>query len=158
MKEKIRTIIPNESDRNLFYSDSESDFAQALVGYLRMDFGKSGTEFFNKWFGKNCDLADNNFINELNSLVAELKKSLLKSRTDMSKYIHEHDGIEMQDLESYKGKGFQFAMKYNVYFLRCIPKQGDYDCYCYVYNKAMLEQIFAESEQNETQTMGGISQ
>ena len=93
-KEKIKMIIPDESERNLFYSHSEADFSQALAGYLRMDFGMSGKEFWNTWHGTDNNLAGSvTFIAELNSLISELRKSLLKSRSAMTKYIREHDGI-----------------------------------------------------------------
>ncbi len=60
--------------------------------------------------------------------------------------------------ESYKGKDFKFETEHHLFFLRCIPRPGDYDCYCCAYSKAALEQVLSEQEQDETQMIGGISQ
>ena len=60
--------------------------------------------------------------------------------------------------ESYKGKDFKFETEQHLFFLRCIPRPGDYDCYCCAYSKAALEQVLSEQEQDETQMIGGISQ
>ena len=157
MKEKIRAVLPDEEERCMFYSDSTAVFADAAVGYLRMDFGKTGSEFWQTWHGKNGSLTDSTFIREINSVLAELRKDLLKNRSAMEKYIREHDGLPIAAYDYHTGKGFKFETENNVFYLRCTPMPGDYDCYCYGYNKMALEQALT-AEQDELQTMGGISQ
>ena len=156
-EEKIKAVIPDEEERRMFYSDSTAVFADAAVGYLRMDFGKNGIEFWQTWHGKNSSLADNNFIQEINSVLAELRKNLLKSRSSMGKYIREHDGLPITAYGHQTGKGFKIETENNVFYLRCTPMPGDYDCYCYGYNKAALKQALT-AEQDESQMIGGITQ
>ena len=153
-KEKITASVPDESERQLFYSDSKANFADALVGYLRMDFGKYGTEFWNTWHEKNSSLKDSIFIQEINSLIAELRKNILKNRCSMQDYIQKQDGLLIKGTGYRRGKGFKFETENNVFYLRCTPAPGEYDCYCYGYNKAILEQVLAQ-EQDEAQGMWG---
>ena len=32
------------------------------------------------------------------------------------------------------------------FFLRCAPQAGDYDCYCYCYDRGLLEQAMTHGE------------
>ena len=34
----------------------------------------------------------------------------------------------------------------HIFFLRCAPQAGDYDCYCYCYDRNLLEQAMAQGE------------
>ena len=34
----------------------------------------------------------------------------------------------------------------HIFCLRCAPQAGDYDCYCYCYDRNLLEQAMAQGE------------
>ena len=34
----------------------------------------------------------------------------------------------------------------HIFFLRCAPQAVDYDCYCYCYDRSLLEQAMAQGE------------
>ena len=33
----------------------------------------------------------------------------------------------------------------HIFCLRCAPQAGDYDCYCYCYDRGLLEQAMGEN-------------
>ena len=45
-----------------------------------------------------------------------------------------------------------------MYFLRCTPLRGDYDCYCYCYDKALFEEVLAEEQAQEPDMEMGVMQ
>ena len=123
-----------------------------------MDFDSTGTGFYSTWFGRNNALNDSQFKRDIDLVINTLRKDLLQSRSAMRKYICEHEGLPFP-FDGCEGKGFKVETEANVFYLRCLPMQGNYDCYCYGYNKALLEQTLdVEQEPEESVEMGGISQ
>ena len=43
----------------------------------------------------------------------------------------------------------QYIEANGIYYLRCKPQPGDYDCYCFCYEREMLEQAMAEDMTEE---------
>lgn len=154
----LKICVPEESVRRFFYSDSTKPYADACVGYLRMDFDSTGKGFHCTWFDKNISLNDKKFGKEFDKVIDTLRHDLLSGRRGMEDYNREHEGLPI-DYCDVHGKGYRVETEKNVYYLRCTPLRGDYDCYCYCYDKALLEQaLAAEQEPEETQEMGGLSQ
>lgn len=143
----------------LTYSDSKAPHDLACVGHLRMHFGGSGTEFQSSWFAHQEVLNTAAFREELQDTIEWLRSDLLLTRADMQSYLAVHEGAEVERCGS-SGKVFRTETDHNVFYLRCVPAKGDYDCYCYCYNKEMLEQALAieqVQEQREELQMGGVS-
>lgn len=155
-KEKMNMGVPSEDERRLFYSDSDLD--KACAGHLRINFDSTGTGFYSTWFGRNNDLNDSQFKKDIDLVINMLRKDLLQSRNAMRRYLCEHEGLPFP-FDSCEGKGFKVETEANVFYLRCLPMQGNYDCYCYGYNKELLEQALAPNpEQEDTMEIGGINQ
>ena len=149
----------DEGEVQLTYTDSKAMQNLACVGHLRMHFGGSGTEFQSSWVSHQEVLNTAAFRKELQETIESLRSDLLLTRTDMQKYLASHEGAEIMKNGNY-GKVFRAEKESHVFYLRCVPAKGDYDCYCYCYNKAMLEQALAieqVQEQNEELQMGGMS-
>ena len=159
VKMKIGAAAPD--DLKLVYSDENAPHDLACAGHLRMYFGGSGTEFQSAWFPHQEILNSATFREEFQVTIEKLRNDLLLSRADMLKFLTSHEGAEIKK-NGNCGKVFRAETDFNVFYLRCVPAKGDYDCYCYCYNKSMLEQALTMEQAQEqaeemNETMGGIS-
>lgn len=127
-------VIPaDESERDYFYSDSDQE--HHCVGHVRGDFGRDGDEYHASfWPHQGADQADEVFHAELNALVVSLRKSLLKDRPSMRRYIQRHPTLVLEagELTSY---GYRVETDGHAYYLRCSPHPGTYDFYVYAYRR-----------------------
>lgn len=155
---RCKISVADKSEEKLFYSCDDEGIKAARVGHLRLDFG-SGKEFYGTWFEGSAGLNDQAFKDNQNMVINSLRNTLLKNREAMSDYIREHDSLDLGG----RGDGFKVQTDSNVFYLRCFPKAGEYDCYCYCYDRELLEQAMGQTddenmaEEEETQ-MGGITQ
>lgn len=148
----------NKSEEKLFYSCNDEGIKAAHVGHLRLDFG-SGKQFYGTWFENNTELNDQAFKDEQNMVINSLRSTLLKNRETMSEFIQEHESLDLGD----RGNGFKVQTDSNVFYLRCFPKAGEYDCYCHCYDRELLEQAMGQTdgedmveEENSDIMMGGM--
>ena len=160
-EEKIKIGAADAEEIPLVYSDRNTPHDLACTGHLRMHFGGSGTEFQSSWFPHQEILNTATFREEFQDTIEKLRNDLLLSRVDMLKYLASHEGAEIMKNGNY-GKIFRAETEFNVFYLRCVPVQGDYDCYCYCYNKSMLAQALTMEQSQEqteemTEAMGGMS-
>ena len=115
----------------MFYSNGPAE--NRCIGHLRGDFGKSGDEFWHSWFPHAADSRnDEPFKAELKALVDSLRKSLLKSRVFMQKYLREHDSL-MLESGIITSRGYTVTTESYEYYIRCQPQPGDYNFYIYTY-------------------------
>ena len=115
----------------LYYSNS--DAKNRCIGHLRGDFGSGGTEFWTGWFPHAAaDRNDKPFQDEFSSLVKTLRRSVLKNRVFMQKYLREHDSL-MLESGVITSRGYMVTTEQYEYYIRCQPKPGDYNFYIYAY-------------------------
>ena len=145
----MKIIVPDQSEKDLFFSGSESE--SACVGHLRMDFDSTGKSFHSTWFIHNPNLKVLKFVGDLRDVIDELRHSFLRNRQAMQNFMSRNNGLLLGD----RGIGVKAETDGYAYYFRCSPTSGDYDCYCYCYDKKLLEYAMAEEENME---MGGISQ
>ncbi len=128
------------------YSNSQQISLQTgLIGHLRADFG-SGAAFFTTWFDFNKDIKTQEFSKEFDRVINSLRFSeILKSRADMSRYCYEHSdaGFEGSYTTEY---GFKIKTDKYVMLLRCNPTKGDYNVYCYCYERQWFERHLQNAE------------
>ena len=76
----IRPARPEEA--GLFYTPHpEEDKRLGTVGHVRMDFGRSGNEFWHTWWPRGPEeLNSPAFKAELQQIVGKLREDVLKSR------------------------------------------------------------------------------
>ena len=86
----IRPARPEEA--GLFYTPHpEEDKRLGTVGHVRMDFGRSGNEFWHTWWPRGPEeLNSPVFKAELQEVVDTLRESVLKSRFAMERFCYEH--------------------------------------------------------------------
>ena len=88
----IRPARPEEA--GLFYTPHpEEDKRLGTVGHVRMDFGRSGNEFWHTWWPRGPEeLNSPAFKKELQEFVDTLRESVLKSRFAMERFCYDHGG------------------------------------------------------------------
>ena len=88
----IRPARPEEA--GLFYTPHpEEDKRLGTVGHVRMDFGRSGNEFWHTWWPRGPEeLNSPAFKAELQQVVDTLRESVLKSRFAMERFCYDHGG------------------------------------------------------------------
>ena len=92
MKFHIRPARPEEA--GLFYTPHpEEDKRLGTVGHVRMDFGRSGNEFWHTWWPRGPEeLNSPVFKAELQEVVDMMREDILKSRFAMERFCYEHGG------------------------------------------------------------------
>ena len=141
---KISITAADKSEEKLFYACDEENILAAKIGHMRFDFG-NGRAFYGSWFGGNVALNDDEFRTEFNELTKELRQGLLKDRTAMAIYISENPSLNLGS----RGNGYKVQTDEHTYYLRCKPQPGDYDCYCFCYERETLEQAMTEDMAEE---------
>lgn len=132
MKFHIRPARPEEA--GLFYTPHpEEDKRLGTVGHVRMDFGRSGNEFWHTWWPRGPEeLNSPVFKAELQEVVDTLRESVLKNHFAMERFCYEHGGkISGGWTQNY---GYIVETEHYRYCLRCNPSPGDYNCYCTAYD------------------------
>ena len=84
----IRPARPEEA--GLFYTPHpEEDKRLGTVGHVRMDFGRSGNEFWHTWWPRGPEeLNSPAFKAELQEVVDTLRESVLKNRFAMERFCY----------------------------------------------------------------------
>ena len=149
----IRPARPEEA--GLFYTPHpEEDKRLGTVGHVRMDFGRSGNEFWHTWWPRGPEeLNSPAFKLELQEVVDTLRESVLKNRFAMERFCYEHGGkISGGWTQNY---GYIVETEHYRYCLRCNPSPGDYNCYCTAYDLDVQRQNMAREEVPHME-MGGM--
>ena len=140
----IRPARPEEA--GLFYTPHpEEDKRLGTVGHVRMDFGRSGNEFWHTWWPRGPEeLNSPAFKLELQEVVDTLRESVLKNRFAMERFCYEHGGkISGGWVQNY---GYIVETEHYRYCLRCNPSPGDYNCYLTAYDLDVQRQNMAQKE------------
>ena len=128
----IRPARPEEA--GLFYTPHpEEDKRLGTVGHVRMDFGRSGNEFWHTWWPRGPEeLNSPVFKAELQEVVDTLRESVLKNRFAMERFCYARGGkISGGWTQNY---GYIVETEHYRYCLRCTPFPGDYQGYLYCYD------------------------
>ena len=123
----IRPARPEEA--GLFYTPHpEEDKRLGTVGHVRMDFGRSGNEFWHTWWPRGPEeLNSPVFKAELQEVVDTLRESVLKNRFAMERFCYARGGkISGGWTQNY---GYIVETEHYRYCLRCNPSPGDYNGY-----------------------------
>lgn len=117
-------------EAGLFYAKTLEKSAElGAIGYLRMDFGRSGKQFWTTWFDEDSGkLNTPEFKAEIDEVVNTLRKSLLKDRASMRRFCSENGG-KLSESYGIRQYGYIYESEHYRYCLRCKPQEGDYDGY-----------------------------
>lgn len=136
-----QTIHSVPKDKHiLFYSQDGKDVELGCIGHLRGDFAKNGNEFWTTWWPHCEDYKTQEFKDEFDNLINSLREDgLLQNRAAMSAYCAKNKDAELNSLMEHT-YGFCFLSNNYAYYLRCFTEKGDYNFYCYCYDRAKLEE------------------
>ncbi len=150
----LRPASPDEA--GLFFAlPPEQDEVFGAIGHVRMDFGRGGDEFFHTWHPRGpAELNSQEFKAELQEVVDELRKGVLKNFSAMMGYCRGHGGeISGGWVQNY---GYVVETENYRYCLRCNPVPNDYHAYLSCFDKRVQEMNQQHTPQ-EGMTMGGMS-
>lgn len=135
IRHMFRPASPEEA--GLFYAQTpEKDEKLGAIGHVRIDFGHGGKEgFYHTWWPRGPEeLNTQEFRDELDKVVNDLRKGVLKDLPSMRRYCYGGDGAIGDD--SYcQNYGFTLETDRYTYRLRCNPIEGDYQCYLSCFDK-----------------------
>ena len=149
---RIMITKPEKNEQELFYSESKVE--AACIGHLRIDFGK-GNEFWSTWWPHKGEteggLNDAGFKETISHVVDIMRNHILRDRNSMGVYLKTLPTEQFGDWQGFKAEcgGYDF-------YVRCKPQAGDYACYCYCYDKELLEQAMSGQDETDDIEMGGM--
>lgn len=136
--------VQTYGEEALFYSIKGQDALAGCIGHLQMDYGKSGDEFNTVWTDHaNKEMNTPYFSEKLEMFIDVLRGTLFGSRAELKDYCQNHE--EYMRINEFGEKTWCFRVldeKY-AYYLRCVPKFGGSDIYCYAYHKDTLMNYLA---------------
>ena len=149
---KTYEIKPVHGDEaNLFYANAGKEAERGCIGYLRADFGGNGKEFWTTWNDQCKDLKTQAFKDELNEVIDHLRErgNMLDGYAGLSKFCFENRDAKLGAGHRDDSYGFRIDTDSHSYFLRGILARGDYNLYCFTYQRDKLEQYLAQSRQEQ---------
>lgn len=148
-----------DSEKELFFAmKPEEDATHGCIGHLRMDFGRTGTEFWSTWWPRGPEeLNSPAFKTEFDSVVNELRETVLSGMVGMRRFCADNGGYF--DGGWAPNYGYVIDTERYQYCLRCIPMQGDYNAYLAAFDKQAQAQYLAtqsQAEENQEMQIGGM--
>ena len=143
---EIRVLT--QAEQKYTYSQSTQLIGQTgCIGYLRGDFGSSGSGFHTEWNDYRAQWNTEEFKAGLDKVVNQLRegKGLLHSRRDMAATVKGSPDSTFMG-EGGTVYGFRVDTVQHAFLFRCNPTKGDYDFYCYGYVKKWLDQHMKNAE------------
>lgn len=132
--------VLTEAERKYTFSQSQQLSMQTgLIGYLRADFGSNGNEFWTTWNDFRKDLKTDDFKKEFDLVINSYRfgdGEFLSGRSTMSKFCYEHPESSYEDDRNHYGVRVD-TERYS-YLMRLNPNRGEYNLYCYCYQKEWL--------------------
>lgn len=130
--------VLTEAERKYTFSQSQQLSMQTgLIGYLRADFGSNGNEFWTTWNDFRKDLKTDEFKAEFDEVINGLRDGdVLSGRKAMSSYCYSTPDSSFNDDCNHYGIRLDTG-KYS-YLMRFNPNRGEYNLYCYCYQKEWL--------------------
>ena len=167
IKFTVRPASPDEA--GIFYAlPPEQDEELGTIGHVRIDFGRSGGEFWHTWWSRGPEeLNSPEFRDELGQVMDQLRRGVLKDLDNMGRWCRSHGGkIDGGWEQNY---GYVVETGRYRYCLRCNPVRGDYQAYLTCFDlqaqqmaqgqtqKEELGQGKQDSSAEPQQGMGGMS-
>ena len=138
--------VLTEAERKYTFSQSQQLSMQTgLIGYLRADFGSNGNEFWTTWNDFRKDLKTDEFKAEFDDVINGLRDGdVLSGRKAMSSYCYSTPDSSFNDDRNHYGIRLD-TEKYS-YLMRFNPNRGEYNLYCYCYQKEWLNAHLKNAE------------
>lgn len=140
--------IMNPAERKYTFRQSQQISMQTgLIGYLRADFGSTGKEFYSTWNDFRKDLKTDEFKKEFDLVINNYRfgdGEFLSGRSAMTKFCYEHPESSYEDDRNHYG--VRVDTKWYSYLMRLNPNRGEYNLYCYCYQREWLDNHLRKAE------------
>ena len=139
-------LSPASNEQGFCFTHYNSPSDRACIGHLRGDFGETGTTFHHTWWPHNAHLITPSFNTELKDVITGLRQNgLLRDRkTMLARSMRFRTAII--PTEGRNTMAFRIETPEHLFYLRCIPNKGEYNFYCYGYNKTMLMEVLRQQK------------
>lgn len=139
-------LSPASNEQGFCFTHYNAPSDRACIGHLRGDFGETGTTFHHTWWPHNAHLITPSFNTELKDVITGLRQNgLLKDRkTMLARSMRFRTAII--PTEGRNTMAFRIETPEHLFYLRCIPNKGEYNFYCYGYNKTMLMEVLRQQK------------
>lgn len=139
-------LSPASNEQGFCFTHYNAPSDRACIGHLRGDFGETGTTFHHTWWPHNAHLITPSFNTELKDVLTGLRQNgLLKDRkTMLARSMRFRTAII--PTEGRNTMAFRIETPEHLFYLRCIPNKGEYNFYCYGYNKTMLMEVLRQQK------------
>ena len=140
-------------DAGLFYAQTpEKDEELGAIGHVRIDFGHNGRGgFYHTWWPRGPEeLNTREFRDELDKVVNDLRKGVLKDLPSMRRYCYGSKGA-IAGGSCCQNYGFTLETGRYLYRLRCNPIEGDYQCYLSCFDKQAQQMGLTEQGRQSLQ-------
>lgn len=146
MNDYLKRPMTEVEDKYTFRQSSQLNGQTGLIGYLRADFGASGKDFYSSWEDWDKKLKTPDFKLEIDEVINSLREKcdILSSRAAMGKYCRKTPQSQMA-IEPYF-YGVRVDTEQYAYLLRLNPNKGDYNLYCYCYERKWLDRHIKQAE------------
>lgn len=142
-------VMEQEEQKYSYQQSMQIQGQTGSIGYLRGDFGRTGTEWFSTWFDFWERWKTDEFKAEFDEVINALRSDeygLLKDRSEMQHYAEQFpDSAFMGNYK--KEYGFRVDTGKHTYLIRCNPTKSDYEFYCYCYVTKWLDQHIKNARQ-----------
>ncbi|MDO4563340.1 MAG: hypothetical protein Q4C12_05850 [Clostridia bacterium] len=154
--------IEQEEFQFMFAPQDETQ-NRGCICYVRGDFGSSADERlyttaqienmdnYKKYktadFNRECD-------NLINYLRYQADTPILKSRSEMARAAYETQAERFAS--DHEIAGYRVTTDNNVFYFKCDPRHGQYNVYCYCYDRKMLKQYKEMQLENQEQEQQGM--
>ena len=139
-------ILESFSDEEtpLFYSaKTERDQETGCIGHFRMDYGKSGNDFWNSWTDHCAELNTQSFKDNFKDIIDTLRDGFLRNLSSMTSYCYNNPQAKLHG-GNQNNYGFKVRTDNYIYYLRCFPLKSDYNLYIYAYEHEKLGKCLFE--------------
>ena len=148
-KIKYELCAADKNEAALFFSgQKDEDARRGCIGHFRCDFGNKGKEYWHTWFDHVSELKTPAFQEDFQSVINELRRcGPFEDLDKMAKFCYAHDDARFISQYYSDAYGFKLETEAYSYYIRCYPRQGDYNAYIYCYDKKQLQVAMGENEQ-----------
>ena len=134
---ELSAIRPFEQ-KYTYRQSQQISMQTGLIGYLRADMGAGGKEFFSTWYDFRESLKTDEFKTELDNIINDLRSNggLLESLHTLENYCSAHPETHFDKYS--REYGVRIDTERYSYLMRLNPNEGEYNLYCYCYEKEWL--------------------
>ena len=123
---------------HFFWPNEETAAWEGFIGYMRADFGSDGSVFWHTWFNGQEELNRQAFKDVFKDVIDSLREDgeqpPLSNRRNLRIFCSVTPGKTLGS----RGCGYELNTEQYAFYFRCQPSPGDYDVYCFAYDKRRM--------------------